>query len=262
MHQADEALQLSVVIITLNEEKRLEACLASLPSGAEVIVLDSGSSDGTAAVAKRAGARFATQAFVNHAEQKNAALAMATRPWVLSIDADEVLDATLRRDIARVTRATTPATVCGFRLKRRLIFLGQPLRFGKAVDYPVRLCRRGSGNFMSAIHERLTITGGAIENLNGELQHHSYEDLTDYFDRFNQYTTLIAANHRKQQKAMPPLVLHVLRPWAEFVYRYFLRLGLLDGYPGYSYALLSALYTFVKYAKLKELAVATKSGNA
>lgn len=249
--QADQdAPNLSVVLITLNEENRITACLQSLPRGSEVVVLDSGSSDRTVELARSLGARVEQRAFTNYAEQKNAAMALATRPWVLSLDADEVIGADLRADLARVTaNRSTPAT--GYSVDRRLVFMGRELRFGKTSDSPVRLCRRGEGRFESAIHERL-IVKGPVERLQGRLLHYSYDDLTDYFDRFNSYTSRIAENHDRNRRNMPPLIAHVLRPWAEFVSRYILRLGFLDGYPGYTYALLSAMYTYVKYAKLKE----------
>ncbi len=249
---ADTESNLSVVIITLNEEKRIKQCLQSLPRGSEVCILDSGSTDGTVALAKSLGARVESRPFTNFAEQKNAAVAMATRPWVLSLDADEILSVDLQKDVARVT--SDPRTKeAGFRLRRRLVFLGKKLRFGKSSDMPLRLFRRGVGTFKSEIHEQVVLREGATGQLSSELLHHSYDDLTDYFGRFNLYTSRVAENHRRLGHAMPFGPLHVLRPWTEFFTRYFLRLGFLDGYPGYTYALISSVYTYVKYAKLKEL---------
>lgn len=245
-------IPLSVVVITLNEERRLRACLQSLPKGADVVVLDSGSTDGTARIAAECGARFATRPFTNHGEQKNHALSLATRAWIFSLDADEVLDEPLRRSLEAVARRTDgPAA---YRVRRRLVFLGRRMRFGKTTDRPVRLFKNGSGRFESDIHEHFVLAdGSAMGQLDGELAHYSYDDLSDYFARFNSYTTLIAKNHQRKGRRRPWLVALTLRPWSEFVGRYFLRLGFLDGYPGYAYALLSSLYTFVKYAKLREL---------
>lgn len=245
------ASRLSVVLITLNEEARLPHCLRSLPRGSEVVVLDSGSTDRTVEVARELGARVETRPFTTYSEQKNAAVALATREWVLSVDADEVLDEGLRAAIVKATKAESPA---GYTVTRRLVFMGRLMRFGKTTDHPLRLFRRGTGRFTSDIHEKVVLDGGAQPGrLSGEMLHHSYEDLSDYFRRFNSYTTRIAENHRKNGKRSPPLIVHCLRPWAEFVGRYFVRLGFLDGYPGFAYALVSSLYVFVKYAKLKEL---------
>ena len=218
--------------------------------------MDSGSTDDTLAIASDFGCKLASRSFTDYAEQKNAALAEATRPWVLSVDADEVLTPQLAGAIIKAT-AGASADIGGFRLQRRLIFMGKKLRFGKASDQPVRLFRRQGARFESKIHEQLKFGAGREgPTVSGELLHYSYDDLTDYFARFNTYTSRIAENHRANGKPMPSHLAHVLRPWAEFVNRYVLRLGILDGYPGYVYALLSAFYTFVKYAKLKELGAA------
>jgi glycosyltransferase involved in cell wall biosynthesis len=243
---------LSVVIITLNEEARIAACLDSLPPGAEIVVLDSGSTDRTVAIAQERGARVEFRAFTNYGEQKNAAIALASRTWVLSLDADEVLTPELCRSIAFVTQEGA-SSFAGYFLSRKLIFMGRKLRFGKSSDHPLRLFKRGQGQFRSAIHESIDLGSQPIGNLQGELLHYSYADLSDYFARFNVYTSRIAENHSIQGKAQPPLMFHVLRPWAEFFSRYVLRLGFLDGYPGYTYALISSMYTYVKYAKLREL---------
>lgn len=246
------ALDLSCVIITLNEERRLPACLASLPQGAEVIVLDSGSTDATCEIARNAGARVERRVFTNHAEQKNAAMALATRRWILSIDADEVLDHTLRSSIENLVRLGVPR-FRGYCLTRRLWFMGRRMRFGKTVDRPTRLVMAGAARFKHAIHERLIMDNDApIGCLKGEIAHFSYENVSDYFARFNTYTTKIAENHMRQGRRLPIGPIHWLRPWFEFLTRYFLRLGFLDGYPGYCYALFSSLYTFVKYVKLRE----------
>jgi hypothetical protein len=141
-----------------------------------------------------------------------------------------------------------------FRVNRRLVFLDRELRYGKSADDPVRLFTREAGAFSGAIHEsfvpRSGVTIGKISG--GHLKHYSYKNLTDYFERFNRYTSRIAENHASKNRD-PNFTSHVLRPWFEFMARYFFRLGFLDGYPGYTYALISSLYTFIKYAKLFEL---------
>lgn len=256
MNQRSSASQLSVVIITLNEEARILPCLRSLPPGCEIVVLDSGSSDRTCDLARQFGARIEVRPFDNYANQKNAAVALASRPWILSIDADEVVDPALCAALV-LTSEQINSGILAYRVRRRLCFMGRPLRFGKAVDRPIRLFQRGRAKFMLDIHERLSIDG-PVGRLPGELLHYSYADLSDYFRRFNLYTSAIAANHLRNGRSPPKGPIHWLRPWGEFFYRYLLRLGFLDGYPGYTYALLSSLYTYVKYAKLKELAAASK----
>jgi hypothetical protein len=203
------------------------------------------------------GAKVEHRDFTTYAEQKNAAIHRATRGWILSIDADEVLSEELKRAIEKICgpQAKSPSSqsLIAYRIKRRLFFMGRRMRFGKTTDYPLRLFRKEQGRFVHDIHEKVSIASGSTGLLKAEMEHHSYDDLSDYFFRFNDYTSKIANNHRKNGRKMPPLALHVVRPWGEFFLRYFVRLGFLDGYPGYCYALFSSIYTFVKYAKLREL---------
>ena len=242
---------LSVVIITCNEEDNIEACIGSVPQPAEVIVLDSYSTDQTVALAKAAGARVCQRAFDNFAAQKNYALGLALGVWILSIDADEIISPQLRNQIRRVCSLKYQPYMA-YRTERRLIFAGKRLRFGKTRDYPLRLVLNGHGYFRNSIHEKLVVSG-PVGGLDGCLDHYSYKSLSDYFVRFNRYTSEVSENHWRQGRRAKIRAAFLLRPWFEFLNRYFFCLGFLDGYPGYCYALLSSLYAFVKYAKLVEL---------
>jgi glycosyltransferase involved in cell wall biosynthesis len=249
---------LSITIVTLNEERNLDRCISSLPPGAEIIVLDSGSTDKTKAIAARHGAKVFERAFTNYAEQHNAACALAGRGWILSIDADEEMDEDLRRAVleavAQPFDAKSPGAVSAWRIDRRLVFMGRLMRWGKTADQPIRMFRRELGRFVGEVHEVVQVEVGRTTALGrGQLHHYSYADLSDYFQRFNRYTSMIADKHRGAGRDSVSTFLHVIRPWFEFLYRYIIRLGFLDGYPGYCYALLSSIYAFVKYAKLREL---------
>lgn len=247
-------MDLSVIIITLNEEKNLSRCLASLPEGCEIIVMDSLSSDATQTIARKAGAKVYEREFDNYAEQKNAALKLANRNWVLSIDADEKLSPGLMERISRLcqtARESSNERVAAYRLRRELVFLGQKMRFGKTVDYPIRLFRKNRARFIGDIHERLEVKGAITRLRSGTITHYSYDDLSDYFEKFNDYTSRIAEKHLSEKRPMPG-VSHLIRPWLEFFLRYVLRGGFLDGYAGYCYAYISSFYTFIKYAKLRE----------
>ena len=247
------SIDLSVVVVTLNEEHNIGSCLSQLPKEAEIIVLDSGSEDRTCEIAKSYGAKVHYKKFDNYADQKNSALAMATKRWVLSIDADEVLDGPLQKEILRVVSSSLDDRYVAYELKRRLVFMGRVMKYGKTSDYCVRLFKRGTGEFDGSIHEKFAISEGKIGRLKrGSIFHYSFRDLSDYFTRFNRYTTAIAERHKKKG-IKSNLFSHVFRPWFEFIERYFLRLGFLDGYEGYTYALISSLYTYAKYAKLREL---------
>lgn len=246
---SDSELDISFVLITLNEEQNLPRTLSSLPAGAEVIVVDSGSTDRTVEIAEKHGARVHARPFSNYADQKNGAVALATRSWVFSLDADEVLDLNLKEWLCQGSHRKQGQDA--YRVTRRLVFMGRTMRFGGTVDHPVRLFRAKEGRFEGAIHESLRLSAPTprVGLADGALFHHSYRDLTDYFVRFNRYTSLMA-------EARPPtlrrFVAHLFRPWIEFVRRYVVFGGFLDGYPGYVYALVSSLYGFMKYAKAFE----------
>lgn len=246
-----KTIPLSIVIIAFNEEKCLEKCLSNLVPGAEIIVLDSGSTDHTVDIAKQFGAKVYDRPFDNYAAQKNAAVNYASREWILSLDADEVMSKELRTSVENIVNGKEQADYAAYKLRRALVYMGKKLRFGKAQDYPIRLFQSGRAHFVGEIHEKIEVQG-KIGFVKGELLHYSYQNLDDYFNRFNVYTKKIALNHFSKKKAIF-LPLHFIRPGAEFIYRYFIRLGCLDGSAGFSYALVSSLYAFVKYEKLREI---------
>ena len=233
---------LSIVMIAFNEADRLPACLAALPAGIELILLDSGSTDRTVEIAQAFGAQVARRTFDDYATQRNAALAMATREWVFSLDADERVTPALAIQLSQL--AEIPPEVSGLTVPRSLVFMGRIMRFGRTQDEPLRIFRRERGKFVHPIHETVALSHGNVHRAKGFLLHESYRDLSDYLTRLNRYTSKIA-----EQKAEHVSWLHVLRPWQEFFIRYIGRLGFLDGYPGYAYAWLSSLYAYMKYAK-------------
>lgn len=247
-------LDISFVLITLNEEDNIERTIRALPRGAEIIVLDSGSSDHTVALAKNLGAKVHFNEFRDYASQKNKALSYATRSWIVSIDADEEVDPVLLQALLTLAKSDEPKT-SAFRVKRKLLFMGRILRFGGAEDAPLRVFPRGGAEFTGQIHEKIQFNRDMpVKMLPGCLIHRSYRDLSDYFERFNKYTSRVA-----EQKKDKSFTLHLLRPWFEFVRRYIFLGGFLDGYPGYTYALISSLYAFVKQAKYFETKVAGKN---
>lgn len=248
-------LDISFVLITFNEEDNIQRTIKALPRGAEIIVLDSGSVDHTVALAKDLDAKVHFNEFRDYASQKNKAISYATRSWVVSIDADEEMDPALLQALIALAQSQAPKT-SAFRVKRKLLFMGRILRFGGAGDAPLRVFPRDTAEFTGQIHEKVQFTQGMlpVKMLPGCLVHRSYRDLSDYFERFNKYTSRVAEQNKDKSFA-----LHLLRPWFEFVRRYIFLGGFLDGYPGYTYALISSLYAFVKQAKYFETKVAGKN---
>lgn len=230
---------LSAVIIARDEADRIGDCLRSLDFCDEVLVLDGGSADATVAEARALGARVVEGDWPGFVAQKNRAWSLARGEWVLSIDADERVDPRLR---ASIVAALAAPTADGFRLHRRNVYLGRPLVGGTAWPDPhVRLARRDRARWVGDDpHDRLEVDG-VVAQLDGELVHHPYRSLADHLLRIDRYTTL---------DARPGTVLDLLvRPGWHFFRGFVARAGFRDGYRGALYALLGALYVFLKWGR-------------
>ncbi|AEA33063.1 glycosyltransferase family 2 protein [Hippea maritima] len=242
-------MSLGCAIITYNEEKSLERTLRSVAFCDEIVVVDSGSTDRTTEIARHYTDKVYYQEWLGYGKQKNFAISKLSTDWVLSIDADEVLSENLKDEI--IEKLKNPA-VDAYALNIQLVFMGKPLRFGGTYpDYHVRLFRRGKCFFDEAeVHEGVNCKAERLKNV---VYHYSYENLEDYFDKFNRYTSLLA-NNIKQKKPHISGVYPFVRFSLEIAKRFVLKGAFLDGYEGCVYALLSSFYAFVKYAKAKELA--------
>jgi glycosyltransferase involved in cell wall biosynthesis len=238
-----------VTIIARDEEDRLPMALASAAFADEIVVIvDAASSDRTESVARAAGARVLVRPFDGFGPQKNAAADAASHPWVLSLDADEVVTPPLAEEI-RETISRDAAVA--FRVPVHLEFLGRALRFGRhTVSAPVRLYRRDRARFSGdAVHERILHEGPA-PRLRGTIVHRSYRHLAHYLEKFDRYTTLGAASRFAEGKA--PSRFPALRFAFDVLDRAVLHLGLLDGVPGLTFAVLSAGNSYFRNRKLEE----------
>ena len=248
---------LSVAIITLNEERKLSECLASVPFADEIVIVDSGSSDGTEVIARSFNADFSVRSFDNFSNQKNAALDRTGGEWVLFLDADERLTPELQEEIKSII--TNPSPHFTYYLKRRNFLFGGRMRFGASLnDWQLRLVRRGHGQFHGLVHERVQ-SPNPPGRLRGELIHTTYQTTGEYFLKFNLFTSLDAENMWKQGKK-PTLAHFLFKPTADFFYFYFFRLGILDGFRGFLYQCLAVKYLYVKY--IKTLALYRQRGYA
>jgi glycosyltransferase involved in cell wall biosynthesis len=243
--------RISVAIITYNEERNLADCIRSCEEIAdEVVVLDSFSTDGTERIARSfPKVRFEQHAFDGHVEQKNRALALCANDWVLALDADERLSPELREEI----RALDPGDRDGFRFPRLTFALGRPIRHGGW--YPqrkYRLFRRSRARWTGENPHDFVALEGKGGDLSGDLVHHSFRDLAHQVDTVNRFSSIVALNRVHQGRRFRPLVAAV-KPLAKFVEIYVLRLGFLDGFPGFAVAAASAFSAFLKLAKPYEL---------
>ncbi len=249
-----ESLPLTGVVIARNEADRIGRCVASLASVcAEVIVLDSGSEDATAAVAAAAGARVEQQPWLGFAAQKNAAIARATRPWVLLLDADEWLhdgaSPVLRALFANgeVERADV------WRLQRRTWFLGSQLNHGgwgrEAVE---RLFRADLRYLPADVHERLDLSGRRIGALDARIEHDTARSEAEYRAKLDRYASLWAQQKHAEGRRAGALAapLHAAASWLK---NFLLRGGFLDGRMARRYHALHAGYVRDKYKRLRDL---------
>jgi glycosyltransferase involved in cell wall biosynthesis len=247
---APRATRLSVTIITRNEEARLRRCLESVAWADEIVVLDAGSDDRTVEIARAFTDHVVVHRWEGFARQKNLALERATRDWVLSLDADELVSPELRDAILDVLRRDAP--VDAYAVPRRNIFWGRWVRHGRLYpDWQVRLFRRGRGRFVERdVHESVEVDG-TIARLGSPLIHESYRDVGDFIERTNRYTSLAAAESVRQghRAGLADLV---LRPAGRFFSMYVLHRGFLDGWRGFLLAALYAYYVLIRSAKIWE----------
>lgn len=246
-------MELSVVVITFNEERNLARCLASVKTVADdIVVLDSFSTDRTEAIAREHGARFLQHAFDGHIEQKNRAITHARHPWVLSLDADEALDEKLAAAI-RVVKAAPMAD--GYSMARLTNYCGTWVRHGGWYpDRKLRLwdSRKGKWGGVNP-HDRYELQPGArIAELDGDILHYSYNSISDHVKQVDYFTTIAAKAYFVQGRRAGFVKLR-LAPVVKFIGDFVFRLGFLDGFHGYVIARVSAHATFLKYAKLKQL---------
>ncbi len=239
---------ISLFVITKNEAHNIAACLDSARALVqEIIIVDSYSTDGTVRICEKFGARIYQHPFENFTQQKNTALSQVTREWALSLDADETLTPELASEIYQIT-LTGKAN--GYRLPRVNEFLGKRMKHsGIKKEYIVRLVRTEKAKFVGGkVHEKLEVQG-RTRRLKNVFVHHPYDNIEDYFAKFNKYTTLAAQTMFDSGKRVGLLRVLLTVPF-EFMRRYVLKLGFLDGIRGLIWASFSCFYVFVKYMKL------------
>lgn len=244
------SILISALVITKNEAENIRDCLTSLQWVDEIIIVDAESTDETVAQARKFTDKIFIRRWEGFSAAKNFALAQCTGQWVLWLDADERVTPELRAEIKTVL--SREPTAAGFEMPRLANFLGKWIRHGGWFPgYVLRLFRRGAGRFDDKqVHEGAQVNG-QIAQLKNHLLHYTDRNLRHYFEKFNQYTSLAAAELQQRGRRFRLWDL-LLRPGWFFLRMYVLKAGFLDGVEGFILARLSAAYVFAKYAKLWE----------
>lgn len=239
-------------MITKNEEANLPRALESVRWADEVVIVDSGSTDATLEIARKAGAKVFEEPWKGYSGQKNSAIAHATGEWILSLDADEEVSPELAEEIGRLL-ADEPAC-CAYRIPRRNHFLGKALGHGGYWPDPKpRLFRAGAARFEERpVHETLKADGPA-GRLKAPLLHYCYPTLDEYIEHMNRYSSegaRLLAQSGRASKSLPAFLWNaILNPAATFVYNYIFRLGFLDGREGLLMHLNHSVYIHWKFVK-------------
>ncbi len=240
---------LSVVLITFNNADTLERCLTAVDWAEEIVVLDSGSSDDTLAIARRHGARVATRAFDDYGPQKQRAIDMASHDWILNLDADEILSPGTREVIER---ALVEPGVAGFRLPRReRMFWTVQHRLSRRNGH-LRLFDRRHGRMNGVeVHAAVEVDGPVRTLRRADFVNDGDADIATRVDKINRYSSGLVANKLRRRQRFTGLRM-VLYPPVFFLRQYLGKRYFLNGWAGFIASVTGAFYVFLKYAKLHE----------
>ncbi len=249
-----KSLKISAVVITYNEEDNIERCLDSVTDVAdEVVVVDSFSSDKTEEISKNWGVNFIQHRFDGHIEQKNYAVSCARNERILSLDADEALSETLKQSIMTVRQDWG---FDGYSVNRLTNYCGRWIRHcGWYPDRKLRLWDRRKGHWGGVNpHDHVIMEKNSrVSHLDGDLLHYSYPTIKHHISQIDRFSDIAARAAFQQGRRSKVLIDICLNPTLTFFKKYFLKLGILDGYEGFVISTHTAYGKFLKYIKLKEL---------
>lgn len=238
---------IGIAIITKNEVDRIERLLKSVEFANEILVVDSGSTDGTQDFCRKMGARVVFNEWPGFGPQKQFAMDLVHSDWILNLDADEEVSEELAKEMIEAVRNADPQ-IHGFSIPRLSRYLGRWIRHGGWYpDYKIRLVRRGRGKWSEdALHEKLNVNG-KVTRLSKPILHHVYRGISDHVKTINRFSDVYA---RSRTSAGSGFVLAgVGHAFVKFLECYVWKFGILDGVPGLIIAMNSSWYVFLKHAK-------------
>ncbi len=245
--------KISATVICFNEEQKIERCLKSLAFCDEIVVIDSGSTDNTVALAKALASKVIHQSWLGYVQQKQFSFDSCTHDWALSIDADEVITPELAEEIIGAINNEANQDIVAYELNRVVYFLGKFWRKGGWYpEYRLRLARRSKVRWGGRNPHDKIIVNGQYKRLSGELHHFSYDNFFGQVQSLNNFSS-VAANEKVKEGARASIINIILNPCARFIKFYLIRKGYREGLPGFIVALVEAFSVFLKYSKIAEL---------
>ncbi|MEM7116978.1 MAG: glycosyltransferase family 2 protein [Chloroflexota bacterium] len=241
-----KSLRITAVILTLNEEKHIQACIESLGWADDVVVFDSYSQDETVEIAKRCGATVYQNRFENYSQQRNAALAAVKTDWVFFVDADERASSNLATEIRRVVK--TEPEMGWYVPRHNYIFNKLTLHAGWFPDHQLRLFKHGSVQYERPVHE-VAVVDGEIGYLKNVLLHYNYHDKAQFHKTQRAYSSY-EARILHGEGVRPKPQNYILQPLRQFRWRFFTLKGCRDGWHGFWLSSMMAYYEWDKYRKL------------
>ena len=249
----EDSVKISATIITFNEEKKIERCLQSLMGIAdEIVVVDSFSTDDTAAICARYPVKFIRNPFPGYIAQKNFAMVRASNDHILSLDADEVLSDELKASIQAVKASW--GKYDGYAFNRFNNYCGKWIRFcGWYPDRKIRLWDRRKGKWSGEDpHDKVALPADRVKRLKGDLLHFAYFTVDEHLRQMHKFAE-VAAKAKYRNGTKPVFLIHVvLNPLFKFFRKYVLQLGFLDGYYGFVFCATTSALNFYKYLRLYE----------
>ena len=257
---------MTVTIIALNEEEKIAQAVESALWAAEVLVVDSGSTDKTREIATKLGAKVVVHSWQGYGQQKNYAQDQATYDWILNLDADEVVSPELREEIFGIFQDESGQTplqsrmnYAGFLIPRKTFYLGRWIQYGGWYpNYLVRLANRKCARWTEPhVHEELKVQGN-VDKLSSPLLHYAFSSIEDQIMTNLRFSRL-GSEDLKRKGTKASLSRLIFKPVGKFLETFLLKRGFLDGLPGFIISVNAAHSMFLKYAYLNELEIKRES---
>lgn len=237
---------LTAVVLAKNEEANIQECLDALKFCDEVLLIDDESTDNTAKIAKKHNVKVLRSQMLDFSSQRNWAMTQVKSGWILFVDADEVVTQELGVSIQEVVKKNEAN---GYLIHRVDYIWNHKFKFGDVGNvWLLRLAKKGAGDWEGRVHETWQVVG-RVEKLKGDLNHYPHQNMVEFLQHINYYSTL-KAREFYDQKRQTNIFEIVFGPVWRFAYLYICRLGILDGIPGFIHAMLMAFYMFLVAGKL------------